>query len=84
MVTIMTYHLTSPPTSASKGEEEDDRGQFKQEVADDFMANLGFGSSTDERALSPDHPILVHDGTGAPSFGPIVTLLKTGQNWTVR
>ena len=81
----------SPPTSASEGEEEDDRGQFKQEtvavkqeVADDFMANLGFGSSTDERALSPDHPILVHDGTGAPSFGPIVTLLKTGQNWTVR
>ena len=41
----------------------------KQEVADDFVANLGFGSSTGERALSPNHPILGHDGTGAPSFG---------------
>ena len=59
MVTIMAYL----PPSPSKGEEVDDRGQFKQEtvavkqeVADDFMASLGFGSSTDERALSPDHP----------------------------
>ena len=43
--------------------------QVKQEVADDFVANLGFGSSTGERALSPNHPILGHDGTGAPSFG---------------
>ena len=56
----------------------------KQEAADDFVANLGFGSSPNERALSPNHPILGHDGTGASSFGPIVTLLKTGQNWTVR
>ena len=41
----------------------------KQEAADDFVANLGFGSSSGERALSPDHPILGHDRTGAPSFG---------------
>ena len=61
----------SLPTSASEGEEEDDCGQFKQEtvavkqeVANDFMAYLGFGGSTDERALFPHHPILVHDGTG--------------------
>ena len=65
MVTIMAYL----PPSPSKGEEVDDHGQFKQEtvavkqeVADDFMANLEFDSSTDEWALSPDHPILVHDG----------------------
>ena len=58
MVTIMAYL----PPSPSKGEEVDDHGQFKQEtvavkqeVAEDFMANLGF-SSTDEQALSPDHP----------------------------
>ena len=42
----------------------------KQEVANDFVADLGFGSSTGERALSPNHPILGHDGAGAPSFGP--------------
>ena len=42
----------------------------KQEVADDFVAHLGFGSCTGERALSPNHPILGHDRTGAPSFGP--------------
>ena len=48
----------SPPTSASEGEEEDDCGQFKQEtvavkqeVANDFMAKLGFDGTTDERAL---------------------------------
>ena len=75
----------SPPTYASEGEEEDDCGQFKQEtvaikqeVADDFMANLGFGGSTDEQALSPDHPILGHDVTGAPSFGPHRDAVK---NW---
>ena len=42
----------------------------KQEAADGFVAGLGFGNSNGERALSPDHPILGHDGTGrglAPS-----------------
>ena len=59
MVTIMAYL----PPSPSKGEEVDDRGQFKQEtvvvkqeVADDFMASLGFGSSTDERTFVPRSP----------------------------
>ena len=88
MVTIMAYL----PPSPSKGEEVDDHGQFKQEtvavkqeVADDFMASLGFGSSTDERTFVPRSPNSVtYNGTGAPSFGPIVMLLKTGQNWSLR
>ena len=53
--------------------------QVKQEVADDFVANLGFGSCTGERALSPNHPILGHDRTGAPSFGPCRDAVK---NWS--
>ena len=52
----------------------------KQEAADGFVAGLGFGNNGGERALSPEHPILGHDGTGrglAPSFGPRTSV----ENW---
>ena len=53
----------------------------KQEAVDGFVAGLGFGNTSGERALSPDHPILGHDGTGhglAPSFGPHTPV----KNWS--
>ena len=101
---IMAYHLLLQLLQAREGEEEDDHGQLKketvavkQEVADDFMANLGFGSSTDEWALSPDQTALALPDPGlAPpepeghgyNHGLPTTFSKQGRgsrrSWTVQ